>query len=40
MAKLAVERQCAVNLLFDSIETDIVEKEKFVLQQIRTIQEM
>ena len=32
IAAVAAERECAINLLFDSVEQDIIEKEKFVQQ--------
>jgi len=34
------EKRRAVNLLFDALDTDVQEKEKFVVQQSKTIQEM
>jgi hypothetical protein len=35
-----LQRQVALNLLFDNIETDLIDKEKFVVQQTKTIDEM
>lgn len=37
---IAEEKRRAVNLLFDALDTDVQEKEKFVVLQSKTIQEM
>lgn len=37
---IAEEKRRAVNLLFDALDTDVQEKERFVVLQSKTIQEM
>ena len=38
--KIATERRKAMNLLFDTVEQEMVDKEKFVISQSKTIQDM
>jgi hypothetical protein len=38
--KIAQDRRKALNLLFDNVEQEMVDKEKFVTSQSKTIQDM
>lgn len=40
LSVIVKERQKAENVLLDEVETDIENKEKFISEQVKTLQEM